>query len=318
MIKFYFFIFSILFLIGCGAEEETDPITPLQRKVLGYLPYDTWYVSFMNVEELKQTGLWESYFKPSILGKNNNDSFKTFEKETGVSLDNGITNIFTASSKKNRNFFVVVFDKNLKKIKKYFDENLFSFNLTDEKVYKEGKNSKGFFYFINDSTLIVLQDESYLNKLINGENISLLDNKNFLKTIKGISNKNQYWTASNRGNYLINLFEKNFGISKDFSGNKLLRSVKQVTLSASFDNIVRIESEWNCKNSKDAYLLSTAIEGIIAMDLISKSNYELGKILQKTEVQTKNNSINFYLKLNDKSLKDLKKVTRENNIERIL
>lgn len=309
MIRFFAFIGLLLFLTGCGGKKETGPVTPLQHKVFSYLPDDTWYLVFMNVDELKKTELWENYFKESILGKNNySNSFKTFEEETGVSLDNGISNIFTASSKKYRSFFVAIFNKNLEKVKKYFNENLSSTNLSGKKVYKEYKNSNELFYFINDSTLIVLRNKSYLKKLIGGENKSLLENEDFLETIKGITNKNQYWAAAGKGNYLINLFERSFGIEKDFSGNKLLKSVKEVTLSASFDDKVEVESDWNCKNSKDAYLLSTAVKGIIAMDLISKSNYALGKILQKTEIQTENNSINFHLKLNDNNLKEFKKL----------
>jgi len=306
---------------GCKKNEAIQPLTKTQKTVFNYLPAESQFVMFVNLSELRKTDFWDNYFKSSLF-KNYpyNKWFNKFEEKTGVGLNSGISEVFISVDKNLNNVAVVVFDKNLKKIKNYFDKSGSSGkeSINNNIVYTLKEESPLQLYFINDSTALVANNPGYIKSVITRKDNPLNNNKSLISIIKNIKNKRQYWMATDRGTYAVNYIKKIIGVDENVPVNNILKSVESVTLAAQFDEGIDIESNWNCKDSKNAYLLSTAIKGALAMDLLSGSNHSLGKILQKTEVERSNSQINFQLELKGDEINKLKDFAKQRDLARKL
>jgi len=181
---------------------------------------------------------------------------------------------------------------------------------------KEGGSVK--FYFANDSTLIMINSEAYLNDLIASEHKSLLDNKSLFPIIQSIQRGSQYWVATDDGGYASGLLQQLVSSYKKLPAKSLISSVKNITLAANFDEGVKIESEWGCEDTKSAYLLSAAIKGALAMDLLAGKDSALNELLQKMEVEHDQQNINFEINLNKNDLSDLKNFAKKNQLDKKL
>jgi hypothetical protein len=240
-----------------------------------------------------------------------------FENETGAGLDNGISEIFLASGQNSYNTGIAVFDKNHGKIKKHYQNTGIYRNeqYKGKTIYISKEKYPINFYFINDSMLLASANKYYIRSIISGKNIPLKNNPRLTSLIKNIRNKDQYWIASDKGNYALSYVKNFFDITGKIPVNRITRSIKGVTLAADFGDGLEIESNLNCSNSKNAYLLSTGIKGALAMDLLSGGDHSLGKILQKTDVEAKSSQVNLQLILDDNEVNTLKDFTKKRNIE---
>ena len=120
----------LIIFSGCVKNVEIDPITPPQWKVFSYFPGDTQFVLYMNLNELRKTEFWESYFEHSLKQSQKNkgeldinDWLTEFEGQTGVGLNDGVSEIYMASTWMGNNIIAVSFDKNLEKVSNYFRDN---------------------------------------------------------------------------------------------------------------------------------------------------------------------------------------------------
>jgi hypothetical protein len=305
-------IFALLFL-GCKKSESIQPFTKAQIEDLSYLPSQSEFVEYLNLNELNKTGFWDSYFKYLIIDENNSKWVEEFKKRAGVSFGNGISQAFIASGKNFKNIGIAVFDKNLKKIKAYFEESdtFTKKTIGTKSVYILGEKFPLQFYFVNDSTLLTSGDENYINSVLNGKNESLTKNTRLMNIIEEIKNKNHYWIAGNKSRYTLNYMKRLIGLDENLPVKRIMKTVKSITLSAKFDDGIDIESNWICNNSQNAYLLSTAIKGALAMDILSGNDFALGKILQKTEVERENSQVTLQLELSGDDFNKLKDIAKK-------
>lgn len=312
----------VLFLLaGCKKNEIIQPLTNTQKEVINYLPRESGFVMFLNLNEIRRTDFWDNYFKASLSGQGSGNYWpQKFEKATGIGLNKGISQIFISSSSDNRKVAVIILDNNSEKVKSNFEDqsDFVKRNIGKKTVYKFKGKYPLQFYFANDTTLLVANNLDYLKTVINKKNNTLKNNKNFLEIIKSINNKNQYWIASDKSEYVVNYIRKLFNFEKRIPVNKVLKSIRSVTISANFDNGLELKSGLSCSDSKNAYLLSTAIKGALAMDLLSGGDYSFGKILQRTEVERLNSQINLQLELKGDEINKLKDFAKLNNLERKL
>ena len=315
-------LLSVLFFLGgCEKKEFIEPLTNTQKTAFGYLPYESGFVMFLNLDELRKTDFWESYFKSSLFENNSDDHWlRKLENESGVGLNNGISQIFISSGTDANDAAMIILDENSRNIKNNFDNNkdFIKKNIADKSIYELKGKFPLKFYFANDTMLLVAKDLNYIKSVINKKNNSLNNNKIFIGTIKSIKNKKQYWIASDKGEYIVDYITKFFNFEKRIPVNNILKSIKSVSLSAKFEDGLDLESKLNCSNSKNAYLLSTVIKGALAMDLLSGGDYSFGKILQKTDVERQNSQINIQLELGKDEIITLKDFAKQKKIERKL
>ncbi len=312
----------LIFLGGCKKKELIQPLTDSQKEAFNYLPEESGFVMFLDLNEIRKTDFWDSYFRGALLEDNSSSNIwlKKFETETGIGLNKGIAQIFISTSKNFKHVAVIALNKNSGNIRINFNSNSdFKKEIIGNKpVYKLKGKIPLQLYFVNDSMLLAADDLNYIENVIKGKNGSLNSNKEFIGTIKSIKNKNQYWAASDRGEHMIDYIKRFFNFQKNIPANNIFKSIVTVTLSARFDNGVDIESNLNCSDSRNAYLLSTAIKGALAMDLLSGGDYSFGKILQKTEVERLNSEINLQLELKGNDINTLKDFAKQRNLARKL
>ncbi|MEJ2616069.1 MAG: hypothetical protein P8Z35_14010 [Ignavibacteriaceae bacterium] len=287
---FQILILLALFLIGgCEKNEIIEPLTNTQKEALNYLPRESKFVVFLNLEELKKTDFWDNYFKTSLPGnKIDRQRFRKFEKETGIG-------------------------DNFENYSGFIKENI-----NNKSVYTLKGKFPLQFYFVNDSMLITAGNLNYIKTVINKTNNSLNNNKSFIRAIKNIRNKKQYWIATDNGEYALNYIRKFFNFGQKIPVNNVLKSIESVTFSVKFDNRLDIESKLDCNDSKNAYLLSAAIKGALAMDLLSGGDYSFGRILQKTYIKRLNRQVNLQLELNGNDINIIKDFAKQKNLERKL
>ena len=192
---FLFVIISIVLLNGCGGEEKKDSLTPKQWQILSYLPQDTEFLLYMNLDEVRKTEFWEDYFKASLLKTPGSNWLTDFENKTGVGLKKGVSGFYTATTWEGNNLFVIQFSGNIDGVMDYFNNaSLFTpGNVNDKKFYELRTGSLSKFYFIDDSTLIVINSASYLLSLLEEKRHSLRDNATFVHLINNVKNKQQYF-----------------------------------------------------------------------------------------------------------------------------
>ncbi|NCS89438.1 MAG: hypothetical protein GW789_11960, partial [Ignavibacteria bacterium] len=186
----------IMLFTGCGNEKEKriNGLTSHQKKVLSYLPAETQFIMYMNLNELRKTPFWQDYFT-SVLQKSNGSSWlDEFEKETGSGIKSGVVEFITTGSWSGNDASILTFDKNLSAVKNYFVNNskFKQSELLGKKFFQSKEGGSVKFYFANDSTLIMINSEAYLNDLIASEHKSLLDNKSLFPIIQSIQRGSQY------------------------------------------------------------------------------------------------------------------------------
>ena len=319
--------FTILFLLillligGCKKNEIIQPLSNTQKEAIKYLPEESGFVMFLNLDMIRGTEFWDNYIKSSLPEKGSRNYWLVkLEKETGIGLNRGISQIFISSGSDYPNVAVILLNNNYTKIKNSFEsQNGFvKQNIGKETVYELKGRYPLHFYFTNDSTILAADNLDYIKAVINKNNSSLINNRIFLSIIRRIKNKNQYWIASDKGEYIVTYVRKVFNFEKKIPVNEVLKSIRSFTLSAEFDNGLELKSGLSCSDSKNAYLLSTAIKGALAMDLLSGGDYSFGKILQKTEVESSNSLINLRLELKGDEINKLKDFAKLKNLERKL
>jgi len=324
MKKFISIFICTLFFYGCVKNDEVDPISSYQWEVFGYLPEETQFVLYMNLNELRKTEFWESYFEHSLKlnsGELDVHNWLTeFENETGVGLNNGVSEIYTASTWRGNNVIAVSFDKNFEKIRNYFrEENGFEeIKKGNRKIFTSKFKTSADFYFPNDSLLLIINDDDYIDKLFGDNNKSLKDNKKLIGVIKKIRNKKHYWMATDKGNYAAALLEKLLNVNQDLKSRDFINSIEDISLSAEFQEGVNIESLWNCNSSKNAYLLATAIRGALAMDLFKGESNALGKLLEKMEIERENSQINIQIDIDKSDIEEIKNLAKKDLIQKKL
>ena len=314
----------LIVFAGCTRKVETDPITSSQWRVFSYFPGETQFVLYMNLNELRKTEFWESYFKRSLKqNKKNtgeldvNDWLTEFEKQTGIGLNDGVSEVYISSTWMGKNIIAVTFDKNFEKVSEYFkSSNRFEkIKKGDREIFAGKLNISADFYFPNDSLLLIINDEDYIDKLT-GENIkSIKDNKKLIGIIKKIRSKKHYWMATDKGNYAAELLEKLLSVNQEFRGRNFINSIEGISLSAEFQEGINIESHWSCSSSKDAYLLAAAIQTALSMDLFKSETSFFKKLMDKIEIDRNDSQIDFLIELNKSDIEEIKNFAKKDLIQ---
>lgn len=298
----------LLFLMGCGGGEKGGSLTTKQWQILSYLPQDTDFLLYMNLDELRKTQFWEDYFKTSLEKNSGSNWLTDFEVKTGVGLNEGVAGVYTATTWEGNNLFVIQFSEAARGVLDYFNNvNLFTPGMVnDKKFYELRTGSMSKFYFIDDSTLIVINNASYLLTLFEDNRKSLKDNQTFVNLIRSVQNTGQYFLVTDKGTFAAALFESLLGHNKELPVKEIIASISSIQLSAEFDDGVSIESVWDFNNSKNAYLLSTAIKSALAIGIFRQKDAMLGSIVEDMTISRYDKKIKFTLDLEKEKLNKIR------------
>jgi hypothetical protein len=309
-----FIILLFLLISACSSKTETESVSSSQWKMFYYLPYNTEYLLYTNFQELRKTKFGSKEFITSISNDTSDNWINKFEKETGVGLKKGISEIIIANTSDDASIILIKFSDN-NQVKNYFDESseFIKDKINGKEIYFLKEKPSTIIYFPEKFTLIVSNKKSQVKSIILNEGKRLKENTSFLSVVKNIKNKNSIWMATDKGAFAAGLFDRIAGKDSRLLSPEVLSSISNLTVSASFNDGVQLESALGCNTAGNAYLLTSAVEGAIALNILSKKNYKLGKIFNKMDVDREGNLIRFHISLSENELNDLQKLTDGTN-----
>ena len=90
MIRLTFIFPFLLLLVSCGTKTPPYRITSSQWELFSYLPYNTEYLFYSNLNELRNSKIGFENSVPDISKDTSGSWLKKFEEETGVGINSGV------------------------------------------------------------------------------------------------------------------------------------------------------------------------------------------------------------------------------------
>lgn len=307
-----FVILSLLMLQSCSEEIKVDTLSDSQSSALDILPANTQFLLYSNFKELRKTDFWENLLSESFKNDQQNNWLQEFEKETGYGFNKGVSEVFTSTTWGGINTFIISFDNHSGKLRDYFrnKKNFRTILIKGTEIFQPVENPSSFFYFKNDTLLIIINDVEYLNDLLAEKHKPLSSNSNFIGIVNNIRYKNHYWMATDKGSYAAILLEQIGGKNNIPQVRDLVKNINEITLSAHFGSGVDIESNWGCSDTKSAYLLSTALRSALALELFSDIDIALSKVLENTRIRRDERVVKISLALDEKAITKLRSLSK--------
>ncbi len=310
----YLVILPLIFLsAACGSKTKTDSITASQWELFDYLPFNTEYVLYADLNEISKTKYGEENFISSLPQKPSGTWLKKFEKETGTGIKKGIKEVIIANTREDEAILLVKFAKNYERVKKYFSKSP-EFKSTDNPdVFTISDKEEVRVYFPGKNIMVVSNREGYIDSLKGLRSSTLRANKNFISIIQNIKEKQSLWMATDKGAFAAGIFDRLAGKDSKLLSPQILSSIDDFTISAEFSDGTELESVLGCSSAGNAYLLASAVKGAIAMNILSQKNYRLGKLLDKMDINREGSLIRFHLNLSGDELNDIQQLTKLEN-----
>lgn len=309
-------ILSVLlfFSDGCQSDNQPEPLSKEQLEVFDYLPRQSEFVLYMNANQLRQTSFWVDYFKKSLNSYQNQNWLGEFESATGTGINNGVAEVYLAASWAGKNIFVIRFDKNYDRIKEYFNNSYSSDLINGKKIYSEKSNPLSQFYFISDSLLLIANNIEFISSITSNEFNSLKENAEMMTGINNVKRKEYYWMVTDQVTYVSSLIEQLIDLKGNEDARKMFGSIKNISLSVSFEDDVELSSLWELSNEKDAFLLSVAMRSAISNNLPGNMDDRLKEIIKKIKIKRDDNIVSLDLTLVEKDINELQNLSKEKNM----
>jgi hypothetical protein len=306
-------IFSLLLLFSsCGTKTETDNITPSQWELFSYLPQNTEYLLYANLDAVRKTKAGEENLATSLPEEPGGGWLRKFEQATGAGLKKGIREITIAKTRDDNAIVVVKVEKNYRKVRSYFRDSP-EFQKKTDSTYSLKEMPSTIVYFPGNNIVIVSNRENYIESFLSDRKNRLIANSELVSIIENIKEKNSIWMATDKGAFAAGIFDRIAGKDSKLLSPEILSSIDNFSVSAEFNNGAQIESALGCTSAGNAYLIAAAVEGAIAMNILSHKNYKLGKIFDKMDINREGKLIRFHLNLSDKEIDDIKQLTKLDN-----
>ena len=328
-----------LLSVNCSKKLDPEPLSLSVKQNLAMLQADPQFVMYFNFQKMRETGFWKKFISDSLINseKNFGNFLGLLKQATGVSVTNGIDELYFSNSWIGDNAMVVkgTFDK--KKVDDYvsrdtlFKKLPYPNNIT---VYKQSEVNF-YFYFKDDFTVCA---SNYLKQVEGSMPVTdtsksgLLTNDMAMKTIENIKYKDNLWMMSNQKLFIRGIFE-NFtdmnkkGTNSQYGGRdtastdstsngtdltSIYKKINSVSFTLKMTDDIDIIMQNNCEDEKSAGDLKNKIEGIIALvkissSLANKKPAAVIKLLDKIEVNVFDKSVLLDARLDEQNITDIRK-----------
>ncbi|GAB4299970.1 MAG: hypothetical protein Kow0098_26930 [Ignavibacteriaceae bacterium] len=310
MKRFTLIIFLAILTSGCEERVIPDPVTDFQKEMLSYLPADTDFLIYINLDNLRSSKIWDKFFRESVAAYSRQEWLMDFETRTGVGLRTGVSDLFMASGWNQNNSFAIRFTTNFARIAEYFQTSFDRAGDPGKRIYKLKDDSPARFYFPNDSLLLIFKNHEVLDGLISGTAHNLADDPDFIKIVEAVTVKDQYWIATDQSSYASAFFNALFPGEED--KQKLLTLINNISLSADISDGAIIYSTWDCKTDEHASKFSTLVRSAIALNLIGKREPGLAGILDKIDISRYGKEVFISISLTENDISRLRDVFKDN------
>lgn len=298
-----------LFLSGCSKEDKIEPLSQDQISLIKNLPYSTQFLLYVNSGELREKGYNNTDISNTTSFGKISNIFNAIQEGTGISVNENLAEFFVANSWEQKDCIILTFNNNEDKVLNYLKnkKSFSSFKAANKIIYKGKKElNNQYYYFINENTLLVADDSSFIFNKVKNKEKNLYDNQNFVEIINGIKYKKHYWTASNQGQFLSLIMYQFLSTRKANYIKDFAKNIDNISICAFFNKDIAIHSSMGCRDAKTSFLLTNAVRSAISMDLFAQNNPELGPIFDKIEVERTGKKVNFNLELQQKELQEIK------------
>lgn len=342
--KKYFLLLLIincsLLIINCSKKLDPDPLPMNVKQNLALLQADPQFVMYFNFKKMRDTKFWEQFISDSLFSSERNfGSFLNVLKQaTGVSISNGIDELYFSNSWIGDNSLVVkgTFDK--KRVADYVAGDTLYTKIDYPNgvvVYKQLETNFNF-YFKDDFTLCA---SNYLKQIENTFTVTdtswsgILSNIVLMKEIEKIKHKENLWMLSNQKLFIRGIFE-NFSDMGKSNKNKLpggstdsmtvdttesentgelfeiYNKINSVSFSLKMTDELEIVMQNECEDINSATELKNRFEAVIALAKLSSSFAKkptpVIKILDKIDINVFDKTTMLDAKLDEQDIKDIR------------
>jgi hypothetical protein len=329
-----------LLIVNCSQKLDPDPLPLTVKQNLALLQTDPQFVMYFNFKKMRDTRFWEQFLTDSVFSAERNfGGFLSLLKQAaGVSISNGIDEMYFSNSWIGDNAIVVKGTFDRKKVNDYVTADTLYTKIDYPNgiiVYKQVDANLNF-YFKDDFTLCA---SNYLKQIENTFTISdtsnagLLTNFNLMKEIEMIKHKEN----SNQKLFIRGIFENFSDMNKkkknvmpgggegsdslmasDTTQNdetselfSIYKKINAVSFSVKMSDDLEIVMQNQCEDKNSATELKNRMEAVIALAKLSstlsgKKPPAAIKLLDKVESNVFDNTVLLEAKLNEKDVKEIR------------
>jgi hypothetical protein len=345
-LKKYFLLLLIincsLLIISCSKKLDPDPLPLNVKQNLALLQAEPQFVMYFNFKKMRDTRFWETFISDSLFNSERNfGSFLNVLKEaTGVSINNGIDELYFSNSWIGDNALVIkgTFDRN--RVADYVSKDTLYTRIDYPNgviVYKQVETNFNF-YFKDDFTVCA---SNYLKQIENTFTVTdtsqtgLVSNFALMKEIERIKYKENLWMISNQKLFIRGIFENFSEMNKPKKNNmpggvsdsimvpdttetedagelfNIYKKISAVSFSLKMTGELEIVMQNECEDINAATELKNRFEAVIALAKLSssftnKKPTPVIKILDKVEINTFDKTAILEAKLDEKDIKDIR------------
>ena len=330
-----------LLIVSCSGKFNPAPLPLTVRQNLSLLQADPQFVMYFNFKRMRETGFWKEFISDSLFSSERNfgNFLGILNKATGVSISNGIDELYFSNSWIGENALVVkgTFDK--KRVEDYVKGDTIFARISYPNniiVYKHTESNFNF-YFKDDFTVC---GSNYLKQIENTFSVSdtsnagLLTNANALKDIERIKYKENLWMFSSQKLFIRGIFENFADVNKgkqnrmpggekdslvtdtteQDSESKLFevyKKINAVSFSLKMSDELEIVMQNECEDEVSAGDLKNRVEAVVALAKISstfskKKPSEIIKLLDKVDISVFDKTVLLDVKLNEDEIKEIR------------
>ena len=337
-----FVICLLVFSAGCGKKLDPDPLPLTVKQNLALLQSDPQFVMYFNFKKMRDTKFWEQFISDSLFSAERNfGSFLGILKEaTGVSISNGIDELYFSNSWIGENAMVVKGTFDRKKVNDYIAADSLYTRLEYPggiTVFKQVETNFNF-YFKDDFTLC---GSNYLKQIENTFTVAdtstagLLTNTTAMKEIERIKYKENLWMFSGQKLFIRGVFENFSDMNKkkknlpgSLEGDSLTipdstqaeensqlydiyKTINALSFSLKMTDELEIVMQNECENPNSATELKNRMEAVIALAKLStslsgKKPSPVIKLLDKVEINVFDNTTLLEARLSEQDVKEIR------------
>lgn len=332
-----------LLIEGCSRRFEPEPLSLSVKQNLALLQPEPQFVMYFNFKKMRDTEFWRNFISDSLFNSERNfgNFLNTLKNATGVSISNGIDELYFSNSWIGDNAMVIkgTFDRN--RISQYVasDSDYARIPYPNNVIVYNQKSTHFYFYFKDDFTVCASNYIKQIESMFDVKDTSqtgLLTNPDYMKSIEHIKYKENLWMMSGQKLFIRGIFE-NFSDLGKSGKTKVPESSEEDTLTTSdstgenkydllglYDKIdavsfslkmtkgLELVMQNECTDNNAATELKNKIDAVIALSKLSsqfskKKNTAMLNLLDKIQLSVHEKTLLIEAKLEDEQITEIRK-----------
>lgn len=332
---------SLLF-VNCSQKLDPDPLPLTVKQNFALLQDNPQFVMYFNFKKMRDTKFWEQFISDSLFSSERNfGSFLNILKQsTGVSITNGIDELYFSNSWIGDNALVVKGTFDRKRVDDYISGDTLYTKINYPAgitVYKQLETNFNF-YFKDDFTVC---GSNYLKQIENTFGITdtsqtgLLKNPETVREIEKIKYKENLWLISTQKLFIRGIFENFSDMNSQRSGKlpggesdslnladttqtesmnelySIYKKISAVSFSLKMTDDLEIIMQNECEDNNAALELKNRMEAVIALAKLSstlsgKKPVPVIKLLDKIELNVFDKTTVLDAKLDEGDIREIR------------